>query len=362
MQDAGSGNSAPPKLGELFHVSGSQTFQNEREIGLKSSSMNGMGGSGATASSRIAEQQERETARRKASNDTVMFLQMLEELAEQVKALEEQIEHYDNQIEATDSLIGILESGGEIDPTDPEHQRLLRLAGIPEEEWGTVTLEDLRKHREELQAERDKAKDQLDKKVAEGAAYEQAESNLRQGNPVSGSTLPTPEAVEEYAKRNPDADLEDLSRRDLLEIRKINLVSEYIARSEHTEKGIEWLKAGYAELRISSDASEQDFKQNFESLINELSPDDVALLLQEDHGFDQRANIYLARMKLEDIQSQYDLENPDERMMFEMELETFDGVRKSALLSDPKTDPAIRELLGGNPENTEVGSDLNVPN
>jgi hypothetical protein len=337
-----------PRLGDDFKTSASQDGQNAREIAFASDAKAGINGSGATSGARGADQKETDAKKRKASNDTATFLRMLQALEAQIKALEERIEHYDNQIEATDSLINIVASGGEIDPTNPEHQRLLRLAGIPDDEWGTVTLDDLRKHRDELARERDVAKTQLDKKVAEGVAYESAASNLNQGIPISASSIVPPEAVEEYARRNPDVDLEDLSRRDLLEIRKINLVSEYIARSEHTEKGIEWLKAGYAELRISEVSSDSDFRANFEKLIEELTPNELVMLLQEDHGLDARANAYLAQTKLDQIKATYNLDDPEERMMFEMDLEAFDGIWKSALLSDPNTDQAIKDLLGGN--------------
>ncbi|WP_147372832.1 hypothetical protein [Henriciella mobilis] len=353
VSDAGSGNSAPPKLGELFNVSGSQGFQNEREMGLKSASINGASGSGATASSRIAEQQERETARRKASNDTIMFLQMLEDLAEQIKALEDQIDRYDEQIGATDSLIEILASGGEIDPNDPEHQRLLRLAGIPEEDWGTVTLDDLRKHREELQEQRDKAKDQLDKKVAEGAAYEQAESNWQQGQPVSASTLTTPKAVEEYANRNPDVDLEDLSRRDLLEIRKINLVSEYIARSEHTERDVEWFKAAYAELSLTSDQGVL-FENAVDMLVSELADNSREMLLKED-SLDPVLVKYLVEDKIAQLEAKFDLSSPDHLMLAEFAVGDLSEQAQKAIL---QSSSASAELKAIAEQNVEMGSDV----
>ncbi len=355
VSDAGSGNSAPPKLGELFNVSGSQGFQNEREMGLKSASINGASGSGATASSRIAQQQERETARRKASNDTVMFLQMLEDLAEQIKALEDQIDQYDEQIGATDSLIEILASGGEIDPNDPEHQRLLRLAGIPEEDWGTVTLDDLRKHREELQAERDKAKDQLDKKVAEEASLLEADSKHSEGKPVSAAELKTPKAVEEYAKRNPDVDLEDLTRRDLVEIGKINLVSEYIARSEHTERDVEWFKAAYAELSLTSDQGVL-FENAVDMLVSELADNSREMLLKED-GLDPVLVEYLAEDKIEEILEQVDINDPGEQIMLQFVFADWSQEAASAALRNPETPDVLREIIAQN-ENVGNATDL----
>ncbi|RIJ28442.1 hypothetical protein D1223_13740 [Henriciella mobilis] len=322
-------------------------------MGLKSASINGASGSGATASSRIAEQQERETARRKASNDTIMFLQMLEDLAEQIKALEDQIDRYDEQIGATDSLIEILASGGEIDPNDPEHQRLLRLAGIPEEDWGTVTLDDLRKHREELQEQRDKAKDQLDKKVAEGAAYEQAESNWQQGQPVSASTLTTPKAVEEYANRNPDVDLEDLSRRDLLEIRKINLVSEYIARSEHTERDVEWFKAAYAELSLTSDQGVL-FENAVDMLVSELADNSREMLLKED-SLDPVLVKYLVEDKIAQLEAKFDLSSPDHLMLAEFAVGDLSEQAQKAIL---QSSSASAELKAIAEQNVEMGSDV----
>ena len=338
-------NAAPVRLGELFNVSGSASSQNEREIGLKSGSLDGAGGSGALAAARIVEQHERETAQRKAANDTAMFLDMLQAIADQIRELEDLVDQYDRQLEATNSLIEILEGGGEIDPTDPDHQRLLRLAGIPEEQWGTVTLDDLRQNKIELQTKRDIAKTQLDKKVAEEASLVEAASNIDRGVPVSSSSLATPKAIAEYARRNPDVDLENLTARDLIEIGKINLVSEYAARSEFAELGIDWLKASYAELRLSEGSSDADFEANFRGLIGAMKPDDIALLLQTDQGLDARANTYLANARLNEIVSQYDMDNPDDLMMFEIEMETFDGVWKTALINDPNTDQHIKDLL-----------------
>ena len=101
-------------------------------------------------------------------------------------------------------------------------------------------------------------------------------------------------------------------------------------------------------MRISEVSSDSDFRANFEKLIEELTPNELVMLLQEDHGLDARANAYLAQTKLDQIKATYNLDDPEERMMFEMDLEAFDGIWKSALLSDPNTDQAIKDLLGGN--------------
>ncbi len=332
-----------PSLGELFNVSGSAAYQNERELGLKSTSLDGAGGSGATASARITAQQDLEVARRKASNDTAMFLQMLNLLTEEIAALEAQIEAYDNQIEATDSLIGILANGGEIDPTDSEHQRLLKLAGIPEDEWGTVTLDDLRRHREELQAQRDAAKTQLHKKVAEGASQENAASRIDQGLPVSSYSIEPREAVQEYARRNPDVDLEDLSRRDLLEIRKINLVSEYVARSELGSRDVEWFKVAYAELNLRSDQGVL-LENSVDMLVEALEDNSREMLLKEG-GLDPVLVGYLVEDKIHEIQSSLNLSDPELAMFVEMAVVDLSTQAQMAIVQSSTASPELKSIV-----------------
>ncbi len=333
-------------LGKLFNVSGGADQQNAREMGLKSETLTGMGGSGATAAARILEHNARETARRKASNDTAMFLQMLEQLSAEIRAIELQIERFDQQLEATDSLIGILESGGEIDPTDPEHQRLLRLAGIPEDEWGVVTLDDLRAHRIDLQTQRDQAKIELDKRFAQEAALIEAESNSQRGNPISASSLSMPDAVSQFAMRNPETDLENLSRRDLVEIGKINLVSEYLARSDHAERDIAWFKAAYAELNLSAGDGEV-LESAVDMLVDSLSNNARDSLLKED-GLDQALVKYLVADKVLEVIEDTDIDDPSEQIMLQFIFADWSQQALSAAVNDPDTPDSLREMIAQN--------------
>lgn len=340
---ATSDDNAPIKLGELFNASGSAIYQNARELALNSDAVSGVGGSGVFEQSRVLERHERETAQRNASNDTVLFLELLRTLQDQIRELERQIAKLDEQIEATDSLIDILQNGGEIDPTDPDHQRLLRLAGIPEDQWGTVTLDDLRAHKTQLQIQRDDAKVQLDKKVAEGAAFEVAASNREQGIPTSADTIEPREAVEEYSKRNPAADLDDLSVRDLLEIRKINLVSEYIARSDHAEKDIDWFKAAYAELNLSmSDGSV--LGNSIDLLVEQLSENGREALLTES-DLDQALIGYLVEDKIKEIEAEYDLSSPDQQIFVEMVLADLSDEAKFAVQQSPSASTELKSII-----------------
>ena len=132
--------------------------QTDEELGLQSGSVSGrmLYGQALDIHNRQVAMRVR-GQRGKSDIDTLLFL-----LEAQIAALQAQIDALDEQISATEDLIEILDSGEEIDPTDPDHIRLLKAAGIPEDQWGTVTREQLDERLEELKAERDRTQQEYD--------------------------------------------------------------------------------------------------------------------------------------------------------------------------------------------------------
>ncbi len=113
-----------------------------------------------------AQSKASDRAREKAGQrfSDAMLLAMLAQLERDIEVLEKQIEGYEKQIAAVEWLI---ENHKIIDPTDPEHIQLLELAGIPKDEWGTVTVEQLRERLDELSRKRDDLNQKLDERREE---------------------------------------------------------------------------------------------------------------------------------------------------------------------------------------------------
>lgn len=76
-------------------------------------------------------------------------------LQAQMDALDARIEELDIQIEALDELIELIEDGEPLDPSNPEHRRLLERSGVPEDQWEGMTLKDLKDLREARRQERE---------------------------------------------------------------------------------------------------------------------------------------------------------------------------------------------------------------
>lgn len=124
------------------------------------------------ASERLKRQADEK--RRKDRADTAMYLALLQA---QIAELDRQIAALNDQIDALDELLQIIDSGAELDPDNPAHRKLLEGSGIPEDQWGSVTREDIEQAkrdraavRAEKQAERDRVTQEL--KHASGGEIE----------------------------------------------------------------------------------------------------------------------------------------------------------------------------------------------
>ena len=332
-----------PALGDMFKVSGSNELQSQRELGLKSRSIDGANASGALAATQIAERHQHQELQRRASNDTTMFLQMLQLIRDQIGALDAQIAKYDEQIAATDSLIDIFENGGEIDPTNPEHQRLLRLAGIPEDQWGTVTLDDLNRHRDDLNAKRDDAKADRDDKARSLDKLEQAEEGLVKNGSVHASTLDMDEAVAIYAMLDPDFDPAFVTAHQVVQIAAIHTADAALDNDNYQEMELAWFKAEYSTLSLGGLSNEAVAQYIGESLIERLNiraKDE--LLLDSSIDVSMRELIALDRLEMIlDGSSATDLDAFKKMALEGLPLE----VRQLLFHSD-KVDSDLKEFLG----------------
>ncbi|MGH1397806.1 MAG: hypothetical protein ACRBCT_01175 [Alphaproteobacteria bacterium] len=133
--------------------------------GQLSESRVGVIASGAAAgqaqSAKVAEENEKAAKER---FDTAVLLALLDDIQFEINKIEEEIVKIDQEIDAVQELALILEGGGIIDPTNSEHQRLLRQADIPVDDWGIVDeqyLSDLEADKTDERSELERNKEAL---------------------------------------------------------------------------------------------------------------------------------------------------------------------------------------------------------
>ena len=126
------------------------------------------GTSGANFTASIFEAlREKDRQRREANSQLITFLDLLDAINRQIAALDDQIAEYEEEKIQLEEQLGALEElrdlveSGELDPTNPEHMRLLELSDIPRDEWGVLTAAGLDKR---INDTNDRIKD-LDRKI-----------------------------------------------------------------------------------------------------------------------------------------------------------------------------------------------------
>ena len=266
--------------------------------------------------------QEAQKAKQEQSNSTFMFLALLDQLEAQIVFLEERIEIYNGQIEALDDLIEI-EKAGEIDPTDPDHQRLLEAAGIPRDEWGTVTLEDLEKRKAELEEARDRDQDALNKKKDKVDHITQRGEALK-NDPAAQSEFI---AVEKEALQN---------TRELL-----------IARKASFESDIEWFEMALEELSLDQIKGTALYNQELDRLIGELSEDSKQVIFESpetDMSVKERIGIALFNQKFSSFD---EFKNDPSYVTWvkDMITDEIDNVTKHALLDSDSTPEEFKKMI-----------------
>ena len=258
----------------------------------------------------------------KQSDDDQYFLALLRGLEAQIEALEREIEGYDNQIEALEDLIA-LEKDGKLDPNNPEHIRMLEAAGIPVDEWGTVTLEDLNKKLEEIKAKRDEAKEELDEKQTKKDSLDSKVTAL------ASAEEPEKQALVKELKAEYKGQLDDF----------IN------SHPDLVEEEIPWFRAGFNLL----DEGQPDYIQNVNRLIAELNPITKRELLQNINDLPEAVADQLRLDKFEQLYGAFSTKLRDKPNYMEL-LETkilgkLDDRTKLLLSQKESTPTEVAEIL-----------------
>ena len=227
--------------------------------------------------------------RRQGKDDMADLLALLDaqiaDLERQIAEYDRLIEEYEEQLSAIDELRELIESG-ELDPTDPEHIALLRRAGIPEDDWGTVTIDDLdgleketKDKLDDAKQKRDDARDQLDKtqKVRDGVANALVKDPDAKSIDIRSFGLDEESAAKKaedptYDPANATAD----DMRDLLDRSMKNFISQRTATHENESA---WFKLSEKELREL--VSEEGYVDGLDQLINELEENTKKVLLED---------------------------------------------------------------------------------
>lgn len=283
----------------------------------------------------------------KESTDTYIFLALLDQLQAQIDALQERIKDYNEQIEALQDVRDLIESG-ELDPMDPDHQRLLRAAGIPEEDWGTVTLEEIDKRIEGLKVKRDEAVERLD----ETRAIQNKVADVLANDPDAKSIDTTDMGLdEENAKKeaeNPDYDPENATAddlRDLLDMKTLKNVSQ---RPDVQENEAAWFKAATADLKAFS--SQEGYVDSMDRLIAELHEDTQKALLKDDEVLEEVKD----RLRLDEFEKRYEgfQEFKDDPQYIEwltkLILDKTDVRTRELLLQEEDTPEEVRKIITDN--------------
>ncbi|MBN9890157.1 hypothetical protein [Salipiger abyssi] len=129
-----------------------------------------------------ATMQATDEAQKKAQeqSDDVLFLELLDRLNEEIEVIRGEIDVLNKQIAAIDELLQVLAEQGDLDPTNPQHQRLLQAAGVPVDDWGIVNEDYLNELREDRVTEKTRKEARLDdlNRLHDDAQREMAEGTL----------------------------------------------------------------------------------------------------------------------------------------------------------------------------------------
>lgn len=138
-------------------------------------------------------------------------------LQAQIDGLNARIVVLDGQINALDDLIERVQGGEKLDPNNPAHRRLLLKSGVPEDDWGGLTLRDLQDLRDQRQQRRDAIDDQrtrisqeLKATAPENTAIVAQQAAKREGSAAVEAVAdtmrgPTKNTVEKAAETHDDA-------------------------------------------------------------------------------------------------------------------------------------------------------------
>lgn len=127
-------------------------------------------GLGAREKARTIAQEKAKSAADTRMHVLLALQAQLEALDFEIAQLDIEIEKLEEQINALDGLLGELGPDEKVDPNDPRQREWLDKSGIPKEEWGNLTREDIeriKREREEAKREREAERDQKREQRAE---------------------------------------------------------------------------------------------------------------------------------------------------------------------------------------------------
>ena len=165
---------------------------------------------------------------------------------------------YEGQIQATDQLIDFMKQGGKLDPNNPEHQKMLKAAGIPEDQWHNITLQDLQDHKQGLQT---KLADANAEKVALKEANDKVDENIKSKNNIN------------LGIDNNTAKTELVDLVSTTELKKLDSETQKIKTQTNEIQALETKLVASTFLEINNLKGTPAYTAKLEQLIDTLDPD-----------------------------------------------------------------------------------------
>jgi hypothetical protein len=320
----------------------SLTSREQNTAGLRAPATNGQGVSGATVvgATARAEFDKKEKLRKEALERA--FQSLIDRINQDIAAMDLRIRELGQQIKAVDALIE-LEKIDKLDPNNPDHRKLLIAAGIPTDKWGTITLEDLRRRRLELEEEMKLAREERQEL---SDAYESTRSAQSSGRERINLDLPSLKIVNaQYRKTHPDYDPKNATVEQAEDIRKLVIERIIFQRLAVQDKGVAWFRDGLAQLEAFKGGA--DYTQKLDQLVERLD-DPTKWKLLDDKNLDP---IVAERIEISNFRKIYaNIQGMDKGSAeyAEMLAESIDmmGERaRRALLAEPGTPQDVRTAI-----------------
>lgn len=278
----------------------------------------------------------------------------LDDLYKQRDELYRQRDEIREKMAAVDALMA-LESLDNVDPTNPEHQRLLRKAGFTNpDQWGTLTMDDYRRRRQELEGDEQQNGAQIDNNANQISQTQTQLSIMREQREVAQRAADDPSDNDinvnglgldnEIARRqetHPGFDPEHATRADVQQ-----LVTDNVAQGIQLREQVYLTSApDFAEqlsrLRVAGD----DTDSAIAGLVNNLQ-DNVARTLLTEEGLDERTENYLeARIFMDTYRAQIGENAASGSAIASALVQNMDETVKAVLRQDPSTPTEVLEAL-----------------
>jgi predicted transcriptional regulator len=281
------------------------------------------------------------------------FQSLLDQIDADIAALERHLDdlykerdEIHEKMGAVDALIE-LERLDNVDPNNPEHQRLLRKAGFNNpDKWGTLTMDDYRRHREELEgrdreigSEITRTQTQITTLSSQRDAIERVAGDPHI-NDINVNGLGLDAEIARRQATNPGFDPEHVTRAEVQEImtENVSLARAQVANIDNiaTERFVR----DFSELQTSGMSAEASAQ-----LINNLE-DGVAQTLLTTEGLDSTLRTPLKARAFVDAYEHEVEAHPEQRSeILSAFVQTLDAATAASLRSNPNTPREITEAL-----------------